>query len=88
MILIPPCSAGSDVPNSTTSTTRSFVASFTKRPWNVSVRAVVLPTLFGASYVSEIRNEPPSRASNACTWLVMPVGTIHVATARASRSAR
>ena len=39
-------------------------------------------------YVSEIRNEPPSRASNACTWLVMPVGTIHVATTRASRSAR
>ncbi len=28
------------------------------------------------------------RASNACTWLVMPVGTIHFATACASRSAR
>jgi hypothetical protein len=37
--------------------------------------------------VSEILNDPPSRASNECTRLVMPVGTIHVATARASRSA-
>jgi len=35
-----------------------------------------------------IRNEPPSRGSNAGTWLVMPAGTIHVATARASSSAR
>jgi hypothetical protein len=52
----------------------------------VSVCAVVLPVPVGASYLSEIRNPP--RASNACTWLVMPVGTIHVATARASRSAR
>jgi hypothetical protein len=42
----------------------------------------------GASEVSEIRSEPPSRASNACTWLVMPVGTIHVATACVLRSAR
>jgi hypothetical protein len=50
----------------------------------VSVCAVVLPVAVGASYVSEIRNEPSSRASNACTWLVMPAGTIHVATARAS----
>ena len=44
--------------------------------------AVDLPLQVGASYLSEIRNEPPSRASNTCTWLVMPVGTIHVATAR------
>jgi hypothetical protein len=62
--------------------------SFTKRPWYVSVCAFVLLAPVGASYVSEIRNEPPSRASNAWTWLVMPVGTFHVATARASRSAR
>jgi hypothetical protein len=47
-----------------------------------------LPGAVGESYVSEIRNEPPSRASNACTWLVMPAGTIHIATARASSSAR
>jgi hypothetical protein len=32
--------------------------------------------------------QAPSRASNVCTWLVMPVGTIQVATARASSSAR
>jgi len=55
---------------------------------NVSVCALVLPVPAGAPYVSEILNEPPSRGSNACTWLVIPVGTIHVATARASRSTR
>jgi hypothetical protein len=52
------------------------------------VCAVVLPVPVGAAYVSEIRNEPPSRASNACTWQVMPLGTFHFTTARASRSAR
>jgi len=88
VIVIAPRGVGFGVSNSTTSTTCSFVTSFTKRPWNVSVCAVVLPTPVGASYVSEIRNEPPSRGSNACAWLVMPVGTIHVATARASSSAR
>jgi hypothetical protein len=88
VIVIAPGSAGSVVPNSTTSTTCSFGTSFVKRPWNVSLCAVVLPVPVGASYVSEIRNEPPSRASNPCTWLVMPVGTIQVATARASSSAR
>ena len=54
----------------------------------MSVCAVVLPVPVGESYVSEIRNAPPSRASNACTWLVMPVGTTQVATDRGSRSAR
>jgi hypothetical protein len=53
--------------------TCSFVKSFTKRPWNVSVCAVVLPVPVGASYVSEMRNEPPSRGSNACTWRLMHV---------------
>src|SRR5688572_23240311 len=88
VIVISPRSAGSVVSNSTTSTTRSFATSFRKRPWYVSVCAVVLPVPVAASYVSEIRNEPPSRGLKACTWLVMPVGTIHVATARALRSAR
>jgi hypothetical protein len=46
-----------------------------------------LPVPVGASYVSEIRNLPPSRASNASTWLVTPVGTIQVAIAFASTSA-
>ena len=41
----------------------------------------------GASYVREIRNEGPSRALNPYSLLVMPVGTIHVATARIERSA-
>ncbi len=41
----------------------------------------------GASAVNEIRNVPPSRGSNACTWLDIPSGTIHVATACASTSA-
>jgi hypothetical protein len=88
VIVISPLNAGSAVSNSTTSTTCSFDTSFTKRPWYVSVWAVVLPVPVGSSYVSEIRNEPPSRASNACTWLVIPVGTFQVATARGSRSAR
>jgi hypothetical protein len=33
--------------------------------------------------VREIRNEPPSCGSKSCTWLVIPFGTIHFATARA-----
>jgi hypothetical protein len=48
----------------------------------------VLPTPVGASYVREIRNEPPSLASKTWIRLVIPVGTIHVATALASSSAR
>src|SRR5207244_1213664 len=80
VIVISPRSAGSSVSNSTTSTSFSFGTSCTKRPWYVSVCAVVLPVPVGASYVSEIRNEPPSRGSNVCTWLVMPVGTIQIAT--------
>jgi hypothetical protein len=79
VIVISPRRAGSVVANSSTSTTCSFGTSFTKWPWYVSVRAVVFPVPVDASYVREIRSEPPSRSSNACTWLVMPVGTFHVA---------
>jgi hypothetical protein len=64
-IVISPRSEGSAVSNSTTSTTCSFSTSFTKRPWYVSVCGVVLPVADGESYVSEIRNEPPSHGSNA-----------------------
>jgi uncharacterized protein YbdZ (MbtH family) len=51
--------AGSVVSNSITSTTCSFVTSFTKRPWYVSVWAVVLPVPVGWSYVSEILKGAP-----------------------------
>ena len=44
--------------------------------------------LAASSYVNDMRNVPPSHASNACTWLVMPVGTFHFAIAVGSRSAR
>jgi len=87
IIVISPRNSGSVVSNSSTSTTCSFGTSFTKWPWYVSVWAVVLPVPVGASYVSEIRNEPSSLASNSCTWLDMPVGTLHVAIAPASTSA-
>jgi hypothetical protein len=49
VIVISPRSAGSAVSNSTTSTIRSFGTSVTKRPWYVSVCAVVLPVPVGAS---------------------------------------
>ena|SRR5215510_1173447 len=39
VIINSPCSAGSALSNSTTSTTCSFGTSITKRPWYVSVRA-------------------------------------------------
>jgi hypothetical protein len=54
----------------------------------VSVCGVVVPVPVGASYVRETRNMPPSRASNMWTTLLMPGGTIHFATAPASRSER
>ena len=88
MIVISPCIVGSSVSNSTTSTTSVSGTSLTNRPWNVSVCALVLPAVVGSSYVSEIRNVPPSRASNAWTWLVIPSGTIHCWTASASSRAR
>ena len=61
--LVPPAPSASVIvivisPRSAGSTICSFGTSFTKRPWYVSVRAVVLPTLVGASYVREIRNKP------------------------------
>lgn len=34
-----------------------------------------------------MRIEPPSRASNACTWQVMPAGTSHSAIARVKKRA-
>jgi hypothetical protein len=37
----------------------------------VSVSAVVSPVAVGASYV-RLRLEPPWRASNSCTWHVIP----------------
>src|SRR6266853_2298727 len=88
VIVTSPRSVGSLVSNSSNSTICSFGTSFTKRPWYVSVCAVVLPVPVSASYVSEIRNEPPSRASIVCTWHVIPSGTFHFATALASSSAR
>jgi hypothetical protein len=39
------------------------------------------------SYVSEIRNDPLSRASNSCRRQVMPSGTFHLAIARVKKRA-
>jgi hypothetical protein len=55
VMVISACSAGSSVANSSTSTTCFFGTSVTKRPWCVSVCALVLSVPVGASYVSEIR---------------------------------
>ena len=65
--VISPRRPGSAVSNSTTSTTCSSGTSPAKWPWYVSVRESDLPVPAGASYVSETRNEPPTRASNSCT---------------------
>jgi hypothetical protein len=49
VIVISPRMAGSAVSNSTVWTTRSSGTSSTKRPWNVSVWAVVFPVDVGES---------------------------------------
>ena len=87
MIVISPCSAGSLLSNSTAWTTSVSGTSRTKRPWKVSVCALVLPVDVGWSYVNEIRKAPPSRASNEWTRLVIPSGTIHCWTSSGSSSA-
>jgi hypothetical protein len=47
--VISPRIGGSVVSNASTSTTSSSGTSFTKRPWYVSVCALVLPATVGAS---------------------------------------
>lgn len=86
VIVISPASSGSDVSNSSTSTTSSpGRAGGTPA---VGVRAAGrLPPRSGASSVSEMRNVPPSRASNSCTSQVIAAGTFQRTTAAGSTSA-
>ena len=49
VIVISPCIAGSSVSNSTTWTTSVSGTSLTNRPWNGSVRSLVLSAAFGSS---------------------------------------
>ena len=82
VIVISRRSAESVVSNSITFDNLLVRHELHERPWNLSVCAFGVPVPVGAPYVNEIQNEPRSRALIACTWRVILVGTIHIATER------